>query len=71
MTENEKKFLAAVGKVARECFGACDHEYEHFRNIHGDEINAVSLKKVYRSWWHCKKCGKWQAREKLVKPERA
>lgn len=34
----------------------CHHEYEFVRNIYGDEINHVGGN---RSWWRCRKCGKW------------
>ena len=40
----------------------CDHEWEHVRNIHGDEINLACGK---RSWWRCKKCGKYELRPYL------
>lgn len=36
----------------------CNHEYRFSRNIHGDEINFISLKHVYRSIWKCNKCDK-------------
>jgi hypothetical protein len=41
------------------------HDWHWARNIYGDEINRVSLFRVYRSWWMCLHCGAWQAREKL------
>jgi len=41
---------------------------EWFRNIYGDEINSVSLRKVYRSFWKCKHCDKIELREKLHTP---
>lgn len=40
----------------------CKHEYEFVRNIYGDEINMVGGR---RSWWRCKKCGKWTPFEHL------
>lgn len=40
----------------------CKHDYEFVRNIYGDEINHVGGR---RSWWRCRKCGKWIARDKL------
>lgn len=40
----------------------CKHEYEFVRNIYGDEINMVNGR---RSWWRCKKCGKWTPFEHL------
>lgn len=40
--------------VLRRLF--CRHEYVFDRNIYGDEINAVG---GYRSWWRCRKCGKY------------
>ena len=45
----------------------CDHKWEWVRNIYGDEINHVSVSKVYRSWWKCPKCGKSEPRQKLHK----
>jgi hypothetical protein len=45
----------------------CRHEFEFEQNIYGDEINRASLKKVYRSWWVCFKCGKIEGRDYLVK----
>lgn len=45
----------------------CKHEGDEFiRNIYGDEINAVSLKTVYRSWWRCRKCGNQFPKQELV-----
>ncbi len=41
----------------------CKHEYEFIRNIYGDEINHLDGK---RSWWRCRKCGKWVARRALM-----
>lgn len=38
----------------------CNHDYEFVRNIHGDEIEQAGGK---RSWWRCRKCGKWTAGE--------
>jgi len=35
----------------------CWHEYEFVRNIYGDEIVHAGYN---RSWWRCKKCGKWR-----------
>lgn len=35
----------------------CRHEYEFVRNIYGDEIVHAGYN---RSWWRCKKCGKWK-----------
>lgn len=46
----------------------CRHEWAWVRNIHGDEINRVSLSRVYRSWWRCRLCGKEQPRQELVTP---
>jgi hypothetical protein len=44
----------------------CKHKYKFERNLHGDEINAVSTaRKTYRSWWYCEKCGKHELREQL------
>lgn len=37
----------------------CKHEdLEFVRNIYGDEINRINYRKIYRSIWLCKKCGK-------------
>lgn len=45
----------------------CKHENAIFvRNIYGDEINNVSLKKVYRSWWKCNECECFFPKENLV-----
>jgi hypothetical protein len=40
----------------------CKHDFEFVRNIYGDEINHVGGR---RSWWRCRKCGKWIACDKL------
>ena len=40
----------------------CKHEYAFIRNIYGDEINMAGGK---RSWWRCRKCGKWKLRSQL------
>ena len=40
----------------------CRHEWVWVRNIHGDEINAAGGK---RSWWRCRKCGKFKLRPEL------
>ncbi len=43
----------------------CKHcNVEFVRNIYGDEINHVSLSKVYRSWWRCVDCN-----ASILKPE--
>lgn len=48
----------------------CEHAAIRFeRNIYGDEINHVSLSRVYRSWWVCVDCGKAIARTFLFKGE--
>jgi len=48
----------------------CRHKEAVFvRNIYGDEINHVSLSKVYRSWWRCCHCGAWVARQELVEAQ--
>ena len=44
----------------------CKHDYVFVRNIYGDEINIAGGK---RSWWRCRKCGKWKLRSQLG-PER-
>lgn len=41
----------------------CKHEYVFKRNIYGDEINWCG---GHRSWWVCKKCGKWKGEDFLV-----
>ena len=46
----------------------CRHEWGWLRNIYGDEINLVSLNKVYRSYWCCEKCGRIQKRGELHTP---
>ncbi len=44
----------------------CKHKHVCFiRNIHGDEINLVSGKKTYRSWWKCVDCDKFVKKEKI------
>ena len=40
----------------------CNHEFEHVRNIHGDEINWCG---GHRSIWRCKKCGCTEWRDYL------
>lgn len=40
----------------------CKHDYTFVRNLYGDEIRWNGWK---RSIWRCKKCGKWQYRDKL------
>lgn len=48
----------------------CTHDKQSFvRNIYGDEINHVSLNRVYRSWWECDECGKRIPHEKLISKE--
>lgn len=39
----------------------CDHDFIFVRNIYGDEINHAGA----RSWWCCRKCGKWRGRSAL------
>lgn len=46
--------------ILRQIF--CRHELEFVRNIYGDEINLVGGR---RSWWRCKKCGRWIAKSPL------
>ena len=41
----------------------CKHEYEFDSNIYGDQINMYGG----RSWWKCKKCGKYKVEQELVK----
>lgn len=37
----------------------CTHKnQECITNIHGDLVNAISHKKIIRSVWECKDCGK-------------
>lgn len=48
----------------------CKHKNISFvRNIYGDEINHISLRKVYRSWWKCSDCGFYIPKGKLVETE--
>ncbi len=44
----------------------CRHEYEGDQNIYGEEINMVGGK---RSWWRCRKCGKYQLRDQLYEED--
>lgn len=46
----------------------CVHEPVWERNIYGDEINAVGGK---RSWFRCRKCGKWFLMDEPVGEEHA
>jgi len=46
----------------------CHHEWRFERGIYGDEINHVSLSKIYRSWWKCRLCGKRQLRHGGTEP---
>lgn len=39
------------------------------RNIYGDEINHVSLSRVYRSWWRCRRCSALVPRQELVEAQ--
>ena len=50
--------------ILRQIF--CRHELEFVRNIYGDEINLVGGR---RSWWRCKKCGRWIAKPHLYSNE--
>lgn len=46
----------------------CKHKSQKFiRNIYGDEINRISTKKIFRSEWKCKNCGKTFYRSELVR----
>jgi hypothetical protein len=47
----------------------CRHRGEmmFLRNIYGDEINEVSVWRIYRSWWLCRRCGALVPRQALVK----
>lgn len=40
----------------------CRHNYEHVRNIYGDEIIEVGW---YRSVWKCAKCGEVKYKEHM------
>ncbi len=40
----------------------CKHDYEWASNVYGEEINMMGGK---RSWWRCKRCGKYQLRDHL------
>ena len=44
----------------------CKHDFEFVRNIYGDEINHAGGR---RSWWRCRKCGKWIARDELMRSD--
>lgn len=41
----------------------CEHTYIHIRDIHGDEINRLGA----RSVWKCLNCGKMKYRSSLGK----
>ncbi len=44
----------------------CKHRRTQWiRNIYGDEINHVSLRAIYRSWWQCTDCGELLLRKEL------
>lgn len=43
-------------KILKRLF--CKHSFVFDRNIYGDEINRISLSKIYRSKWKCSECGK-------------
>lgn len=43
----------------------CKHDWQHSRNIYGDEINYLNA----RSIWHCTVCRSAQFRDYLVKRE--
>lgn len=58
-----KKIKIVTLKALRKI--TCKHDYYFFRNIYGGEINKVSLKVVYRSWWKCRKCGRVEPRKAL------
>jgi len=59
-------FFVAVQRLVRRW--RCRHEWRFERGIYGDEINHVSLSKIYRSWWKCRLCGKRQPRPGLGAP---
>lgn len=40
----------------------CKHDYVWDHNIYGDEIIQAGYN---RSWWRCRKCGKYQLRPEL------
>ena len=40
----------------------CNHDYQFYRNTHGDEINFVNYRTVYQ----CSKCGKFKTVERFV-----
>lgn len=40
----------------------CRHEWRHYANLYGDQINSWGGK---RSLWECSRCGKLQARDAL------
>lgn len=50
-------------------FCRCD-ELEFVENLHGDKIYAyLTQKKIYRSLWKCKKCGRTVLNEYLHNPK--
>ena len=40
----------------------CRHEWRHYANLYGDQINSWGGR---RSLWECSRCGKLQARDAL------
>lgn len=44
----------------------CKHDYQWVRNIYGDEIIYLGLK---RSEWQCSKCGKIKLEKHLYEKE--
>ena len=40
----------------------CRHDYVWDRNIYGDEIIQAGYN---RSWWRCRKCGRYKLRPEL------
>ena len=41
----------------------CYHDFRHLRNIYGDELSHQ--RKMKRSEWKCKNCGKRELRDHL------
>ena len=61
--------LFGVLKMLKDFFKRlfCRHKNIYFiRNIYGDEINHVSVSKIYRSWWKCRDCDEFVKKEEYV-----
>jgi len=57
-----------IQKKLHKLFHKCDHKWVYVRTIHGDEINLVN----YRELWRCTLCGamQGQALRMIKQPER-